>query len=273
MCIEMGQAFGAARPHVAEVAYSETHEQYIPPETRHNVRIFKRDSADRDTVNVLRTSLAYVKESEHLRRPKVYINKRGEPERRRSLKGQGLYAAQDLPPFSVIGEYIGEKIVDSAKAKGKSDYRFAVVDLRTGRTLFTIDGKNELLSSIARYANAADTLEQVNAEFVQFRERVFLLATRKIRADEEIITWYGEDTEVINSSPKKKRAPKPKRDVFLLDRIVERRRRAGKDEFLVKWKGYTDEHDSWEPEENIFDEEELERARALPVSAKRNRKK
>jgi hypothetical protein len=59
----------------------------------------------------------------------------------------------------------------------------------------------------------------------------------------------------------------------LLDRIVERRRRAGKDEFLVKWKGYTDEHDSWEPEENIFDEEELERARALPVSTKRNRKK
>jgi hypothetical protein len=144
-----------------------------------------------------------------------------------------------------------------------------VVDLRDGRTLFTIDGKDKSVSSIARYANAADTLEQVNAEFVQFGERVFLVATRKIEANEEIITWYGEDTEVINSSPK--RARKPKRDVFLLDRIVERRRRAGRNEFLVKWQGYTDEHNSWEPEENIFDDDELQRARALPTKTNRRR--
>jgi hypothetical protein len=265
----MGQTFGVAvaRPQLAELVYSERHEQYVPTRTTHNAEVFRRDGEDRDALDVRSTSLAYVKKSEHLKRPRVLLNERGEPERRRSVDGDGLYAAQTLPPFSVVGEYRGAIIADAADAKGASNYRFAVRDLRNGRTLHTIDGENKEVSSIARYANAADTLEQVNAEFVQFRRRVFLVATRKIRAHEEIITWYGEDTEVINASPKDKRAPRaPKRDVFLLDRIVGRRKRAGKDEFLVKWQGYTDKHDSWEPEENIFDEAELRRARKLPVS-------
>lgn len=269
----MGQAFGTARPQ-AELAYSKEHEQYIPAQTKQNAQIFKRDSADRDKLGVRETSLVYVKVSEHLKRPKVLRNKHGQLERRSSFKGDGLYAAQDLPKFTVVGEYIGEIIRDTAKARGKSDYRFAVVDLRNGQTLHTIDGKDKEISSIVRYANAADTLQQVNAEFVQFGKRAFLVTIKRIKADEELITWYGEDTEVINSAPKlkRKRSAKPKEDVFLLERILQRRRRAGKDEFLVKWQGYTDEHSTWEPEENIFDEEELERARKLRLQKQSKRR-
>ena len=270
MGLALGGFAGAARPHVAELAYSERHEQYVPAQTRRNERAFQRDGDGngRDALGVRETPLAYAAPSAHLKRPPVLVNKRGELERRRSVDGDGLYARQDLPRFTVVGEYRGEIIEDAARARGKSSYRFAVVDLESGRTVRTIDGKDEAASSIARYANAADTLEQVNAEFVQFRGRVFLVATRPIAAREEIITWYGEDTDVINSAPKRKRAsirPKRQRDLFLLERIVARRRRAGNDEFLVKWQGYTDEHNSWVPEADIFDDEELERARKLRV--------
>ncbi len=246
---------------MADLAYSAEHEQYIPAQTKKNGQIFRRDAEDRDALGVRKTSLVEVKESEHLKRPRALLNNRGEPERRCSLHGDGLYASRNLPKFTVVGEYLGKIIHETANAKGKSNYRFAVVDLRDGRTVYTIDGNDKEVSSIVRYANAADTLQQVNAEFVQFRRRAFLVTTKKIKARDEIITWYGEDTEVINSSPKgKKRA----RDVFLVDRIVARRQCAGKDAFLVKWQGYSDEHDSWEPEENIFDEKELRRARKLP---------
>ena len=265
----MGQAFGAARPQVAELQYSDEHDQYIPARTAQNEMVFKRDKADRDKLNVRVTSLVYVKKSEHLKRPKAFRNKSGKLEMRKSINGDGLYAAQELPRFTVVGEYLGEIIRDAAKARGESDYRFAVVDLRNKKTLYTIDGKEKEVSSIVRYANAADELGQVNAEFVQFRARVFLVTNREIKADEELITWYGEDTDVINSSPKRKRATKPEEDVFLLERILQRRRRAGKDEFLVKWQGYADKHNSWEPEGNIYDEKELERARNLPFTKRR----
>jgi hypothetical protein len=38
---------------------------------------------------------------------------------------------------------------------------------------------------------------------------------------------------------------------YVVDEVVDSRRRKGKLEYLVKWKGYTAEHDTWEPKENL----------------------
>lgn len=41
--------------------------------------------------------------------------------------------------------------------------------------------------------------------------------------------------------------------VFIADYIKKKRKRKGSSEFLVKWKGYSSKHCTWEPEENILD--------------------
>ena len=38
---------------------------------------------------------------------------------------------------------------------------------------------------------------------------------------------------------------------FLVERLMDRRRRYGRLQYLVRWKGYGPEHDSWEPERNV----------------------
>lgn len=41
--------------------------------------------------------------------------------------------------------------------------------------------------------------------------------------------------------------------VYAAERIMKKRVRAGKVEYLVKWKGWSTRHNTWEPEENILD--------------------
>ena len=41
--------------------------------------------------------------------------------------------------------------------------------------------------------------------------------------------------------------------VFAAEAITKKRRRKGRTEYLVKWKGWSPKHSTWEPEENILD--------------------
>ena len=43
-------------------------------------------------------------------------------------------------------------------------------------------------------------------------------------------------------------------NVFQAEKISKHRKRRGKDEFFVKWKGWSTKHSTWEPRENILDD-------------------
>ena len=41
-------------------------------------------------------------------------------------------------------------------------------------------------------------------------------------------------------------------EVFIVEKVLKKRVWKGRQEVLVKWKGYTNRYNSWEPMENIF---------------------
>uniref|UniRef100_A0A182S5J2 Chromo domain-containing protein n=1 Tax=Anopheles maculatus TaxID=74869 RepID=A0A182S5J2_9DIPT len=46
--------------------------------------------------------------------------------------------------------------------------------------------------------------------------------------------------------------------VYAAEKIMKKRVRAGKAEYQVKWKGWSQRHNTWEPEENILDQRLIE---------------
>ena len=44
-------------------------------------------------------------------------------------------------------------------------------------------------------------------------------------------------------------------DVYTAERIVKSRKRKNIQEYLVKWEGYPDDQNTWEPEQNIHDKD------------------
>ena len=48
-------------------------------------------------------------------------------------------------------------------------------------------------------------------------------------------------------------------DEYELEKILGARKRKGSRQYLVKWKGYPENYDQWEPEENLGNAEELVR--------------
>lgn len=57
--------------------------------------------------------------------------------------------------------------------------------------------------------------------------------------------------------------------VYAAEAVIRKRKRKGKIEYLVKWKGYSQKHNSWEPEQNILDRRLID---SLEKSQNRNKK-
>jgi len=107
--------------------------------------------------------------------------------------GRGLYTLDDIPKGGRICEYAGRrrKWADVKHLDGHNGYL-----LRLNRTT-AIDAR-PLKSGKGRYANDASGLSRVpglrnNAEYLIYGDRVFIEATRRIRAGEEVFVSYGRE--------------------------------------------------------------------------------
>lgn len=107
--------------------------------------------------------------------------------------GKGLFTRVDIPKGTTVVEYEGErtKWKHVKNDEGKNKYIFYISD-----NLVIDAGDNE--KSLGRYANDARGLTRVkgiknNSEYVVEGKRVFIVATRKIPADSEILVSYGKD--------------------------------------------------------------------------------
>ncbi len=117
-------------------------------------------------------------------------------------KNNGLYANRTFQAGDVIIEYIGKQIsLEKSNTKSRAkQYMFEV--RKNGKVAFVIDAANNKFSSAAKFANTViyDN-EGQNAEFKQYKQRIYLVALKRIRANTEILTWYGHNTHgVINES-------------------------------------------------------------------------
>ena len=96
--------------------------------------------------------------------------------------GKGLFALLNIPSGEFIIEYTGEKIPTSVADNHPGRYLFEV------DTDWTINGENE--SNTARYINHCC---DPNAEAEIQDSRIYILATKNIKADEEITIDYGQE--------------------------------------------------------------------------------
>lgn len=115
------------------------------------------------------------------------------------FEGNGLYAARTFNLGDVILEYRGI-IISDAKAEKKKTHRNYMFDVKLkGRVLHVIDGANNKHASAAKFVNSVLKYSdrKRNSKFVQYDQKIFLVATKKIYANREIISFYGEDTHRV----------------------------------------------------------------------------
>jgi hypothetical protein len=112
------------------------------------------------------------------------------PKLARDAKLNGLFSRGGLKQRSTIGEFYGQP------TETLGPY---TMHMRGGNAI------EPPASCIARYANFAATAREANAEFVQRGERVYLVATRAIRPNEEILT-YRRHTPVAHPTRDANRA-------------------------------------------------------------------
>ena len=102
---------------------------------------------------------------------------------KRSIAGLGLFAGEDLPKGACLIEYKGRTLSEREEYTSRSKYLFEINSKRT------IDGGAR--SNLARYINHSC---RPNAEIEIKKERILVMAKRKIKEGEEILvnTETGE---------------------------------------------------------------------------------
>ena len=115
------------------------------------------------------------------------------------VKGFGLYANRSYNKGDVIQEYKGKQIsVEHSNQKSRNkQYMFNVK--QNNKIIFVIDAAVARTSSAARYVNSVTdfTDNDRNTEFVQYKQRIYLVATKRISKKDELISYYGEHTDQV----------------------------------------------------------------------------
>lgn len=119
------------------------------------------------------------------------------------IKGKGLYANRMYKKGDVIMEYKGILLTnDQANEKARfTQYLFNVK--KDGKIHHVIDGANNRYASAAKYVNSVlDFRDKVrNTEFKQYDKKVYLVASKDIKRNDEFIAYYGDNTiGVINAT-------------------------------------------------------------------------
>ncbi|MFM7017019.1 MAG: SET domain-containing protein-lysine N-methyltransferase [Bacteroidota bacterium] len=113
--------------------------------------------------------------------------------------GKGLFVKKDLKKGEIVCEYEGEivpwSVCEKRAEEGHEGYAFFITKNKCIDAYFTKD-------AIGRYANDAKGIGRVeglrnNAQYEiktrQGEKRVFIVATRTIKANDEVLVDYGKD--------------------------------------------------------------------------------
>lgn len=119
--------------------------------------------------------------------------------------GYGLYANRDYGERDIIQEYKGGRLTHRQALEMEADQENTqaknyLFEVNNGQKVnHVIDGSDERKTSAVRFANSTKTWKNKsrNAEFVQYKKRVYMIASRPIKQHSEIITYYGEHTTDI----------------------------------------------------------------------------
>lgn len=144
-----------------------------------------QEASERTKINVTNNySDKYVHVS-----PSKYLEKLG-------VTGNGLYTNQEYKAGTPILEYKG-KIVTDEQAERKTKKKQYMFDVKKGKKIVhVIDGANNRFASAAKFVNSTRTFasRERNAEFKQYSGRIYLVASKNIRKNKEILAYYGSDT-------------------------------------------------------------------------------
>jgi uncharacterized protein len=101
---------------------------------------------------------------------------------RRSSAGLGLFACSSFKKGETVIEYVGERVPTSVGDDRNNRYMFNI------NTKWDIDGSPRY--NTARYANHSC---RPNAEALNRRSRIYIVAKKNIKEGEEITYHYGKD--------------------------------------------------------------------------------
>ena len=111
--------------------------------------------------------------------------------------GFGAFTKKDIAANTKLGEYKG-KILSEREAlalpNSKSHYLFEI-KVRGGSNLF-VDATSMRHSNWTRFINSVKQRHQrqkENVRYYQYKERIWIKTTRKIKQNEELIGDYGDE--------------------------------------------------------------------------------
>uniref|UniRef100_A0A0A9YW54 Chromobox 3 n=1 Tax=Lygus hesperus TaxID=30085 RepID=A0A0A9YW54_LYGHE len=71
------------------------------------------------------------------------------------------------------------------------------------------------------------------------------------KAAEEVKSLLAPKKKTVKKTAKRSPSPKKEPSQFEVESIIDSRKRKGRTEFKIRWKGYTASSDTWEPERNL----------------------